>query len=398
MLDLTRLTDKRYRIRELYYITHVKNISSILSKGILSHDRILSNKVNFTPIYDKKIVTRRKDINVPDGRGLWNFTNLFFRARNPMLYRVTREKSLSIIAVLGIQKDILDRDDIFITTGNAAHSQSEIIPKKQAKKVMKQIKKEISRTWWSIADGSKRKIMAECLVPDVVPPDKISSIFVANQAAVNGVTKELAKVPRGRPIIVEPFMFFTPNERASLPKHIKIVKGDMFFTRMHTLTLSVNTVGIMGKGLASRARYQFSDVYVHYQDYCRNRSLKMGKPYLYKREKPFEYELADDPMTLTNANSETWFLLFPTKTHWRYKADIKGIEAGLQWICDTYKKKGMKSLAVPALGCGLGWLDWRDVGPLLCRYLSTLDIPVELYLPVEKIIPSEQLSEKFLLS
>lgn len=161
--------------------------------------------------------------------------------------------------------------------------------------------------------------------------------------------------------------------------------------------MSVNCVGVMGKGLASRAKYQFPDVYVYYQDLCRKRILQMGKPRIYKRESSFDYELADEPSTLSGANSETQFLLFPTKQDWRERADIDGIEKGLQWLRDNYKNEGVKSLAIPALGCGLGRLDWRDVGPLMCKYLSSLDIPVWIYLPAERKISEEFLSKEFLL-
>lgn len=79
------------------------------------------------------------------------------------------------------------------------------------------------------------------------------------------------------------------------------------------------------------------------------------------------------------------------------KADLKGIEEGLKWLTNTYKSEGIKSLAMPALGCGLGWLDWGVVGPLLCTYLKQLDIRVNLYLPKEIKIPEEQLKSDFLL-
>jgi O-acetyl-ADP-ribose deacetylase (regulator of RNase III) len=182
-----------------------------------------------------------------------------------------------------------------------------------------------------------------------------------------------------------------------LTRNLSLVDGDMFFSKLQTLTISVNCVGIMGKGLALRAKYQFPDVYVAYQDLCRARKLKMGTPCLIRREVSLDYELADEPSTLSNSNLEKWFLLFPTKNHWREKSDITGIEQGLQWIRDNYQSQGMKSLAVPALGCGLGQLEWRDVGPLLCKYLSALDIQVAIYLPREQKIPEELLSKDFLL-
>lgn len=131
----------------------------------------------------------------------------------------------------------------------------------------------------------------------------------------------------------------------------------MFFSSMQTLTVSVNTVGVMGKGLASRAKYQFPDVYVVYQDACRSKDLRMGQPYLYKREAFLDNDLADDPLTLSNFNSNKWFLLFATKKHWRENSDRAGIEQGLQWIVDNYQSCAIQSLALPALGCGLGGLD-----------------------------------------
>src|SRR5207249_1402565 len=109
-----------------------------------------------------------------------------------------------------------------------------------------------------------------------------------------------------------------------------------------------------------------------------------------------DLELADDPSTMSESNGETGFLLFPTKRHWRERADIKGIEKGLRWLVDNYKVYGIKSLALPALGCGQGRLEWRNVGPLICKYLSMMDIPVWVYLPTEKKVSPELLTEEFL--
>jgi hypothetical protein len=125
----------------------------------------------------------------------------------------------------------------------------------------------------------------------------------------------------------------------------------------------------------------------------------MGKPYLYKRETSLDDELIDEPEIQADAtaNGVKWFLLFATKEHWRYNSNIKGIEEGLKWILSNYKKEAIKSIALPALGCGLGNLDWKDIGPLMCHYLAQLDIEVRIYLPREKDIPKEFLSSEYLL-
>ena len=395
LVDTTRrATRKQRRIRELYYITHIDNIPSMLKRGILSHRRMETEGIKYTPIYDKQIVSKRLEIKAPDGRDLWSFTNLFFNARNAMLYRVLCEKPVDDIAVLGIDsRRAMNRLGIFVTTGNAASALSEIV--RPSQRVISRIIKETDKEWWKEADGSKRKIMAECLVPDEVPPHHIKSIYSANFNALDKI-REGAK-QYSLEYVRQPNMFFKPSKRVPLTQHLTVVEGDMFFSRLHTITISVNVVSIMGKGLASRAKYQFADAYVEYQDLCRKRQLRMGKPRLFKSESSFDYQLADEPATLKEANLETWFLFFPTKRHWRDRADIQGIENGLQWLCDTYRKNKIQSLAIPALGCGLGRLDWREVGPLLCKYLSALDIPVQIYLPMERKVPEELLSKDFLL-
>jgi O-acetyl-ADP-ribose deacetylase (regulator of RNase III) len=385
----------RVNFKSLYYITHIDNVPSILQRGILSHAVVEDRNIPFTPIYDREIVSNRRRKSTPSGDTLWDFANLYFQPRNPMLYRVMNEKSRSDIVIIAVRPDVLSLPDIFISTGNAASEQSEILPAKEGIKVVSQMWDVINNEWWKTEDGSKRKIMAECLVPDLVRPEYVQAIYVANHAAADKVRTLL---PQSEiPVVPEPQMFFQPLSTRRITSNISLVEGDMFFSKMQTLTISVNTVGIMGKGLASRAKYQFPDTYVVYQDVCRQKKLQMGKPYLYKRETYLDEELADDPATLPSLNSNKWFLLFATKRHWREASDINGIEKGLAWVQDNYKKEGVQSLAMPALGCGLGGLKWQDVGPLMCKYLSQVDINVGIYLPREQQILAEQLTPDFLL-
>jgi len=381
-------------IKQFYYITHIDNIKSILSRGILSHNTIEEQNVKYTQIYDAQIVSSRKNRKTPDDKSLWNYANLYFRARNPMLYRVVCEQSAENIAVLAIDSSVITLQGAFVAVGNAASPLSDIIPAKEYWKVMKELKDALRKEYWKDEDGSKRKIMAECLVPEKIDPAYIKAIYVAT----DNIAKKIgAQLPTGVSLIPEPHMFFDNPLVTSLTPNLVVYKGDLFFSKVQTLTVSVNIVGIMGKGLASRAKYQFPDVYVLYQDLCYKRILRMGKPYLYKREVSLDFQLADEPATLKNGNFETWFLLFPTKRHWKENADFLAIEQGMQWLRENYRREGIKTLAIPALGCGLGKLDWKDVGPMLCRYLVTIDIPVQLYLPAEKQIPEEQLKKEFLL-
>jgi O-acetyl-ADP-ribose deacetylase (regulator of RNase III) len=385
-----------FEVKSLYYITHIDNLNSILSQGILSHKAVEDSGMQYTAVYDKEIVSNRKMKYTPSGKSLWEYSNVYFQARNPMLYRVVLEKGAKDIAVIALYPQVLQSSGAYITDGNAANTMTDFYQYKDGIKVISGMWDTIQGEWWNSLDGSKRKIMAECLIPSVISPDSIHSIYVANYSNAEKVKALLTN--REIPVIPEPTMFFYPAKQYQISKNLFLAEGDMFFSNMQTLTVSVNIVGIMGKGLASRAKYQFPDVYVVYQDACRKKWLKMGKPYLYKREASLDDELMDEPKEFESPNGNKWFLLFPTKKHWREDSDFNGIEEGLIWLKSNYKSEKIKSIAMPALGCGLGKLDWKDVGPMMCKHLSELDINVAIYLPREREIPKEFLSKDYLLS
>ena len=382
-------------IRELYYITHRDNLPSILELGILSHDSIQAKVVEFTPVYDEEIVSGRQQKSTPDRTSLWSYANLYFQPRNPMMYRIVHERKPEDLAVVGVKKDVLDQNGIFITDGNAASAQTRISSPSEGLKILRRQWSIIQSDWWNNSDGSKRKIMAECLLPNQVQPADIHSIYLADNTTGDAVRAIVGN--RRIEVSSEPDMFFQPNSRTQIGDNIFLIDGDMFFSNLQTLTISVNLQGVMGKGLASRAKYQFPDVYVAYQDACRSKRITAIGPYLYKRESSFDEELADTGSPLSTPNAVKWFLLFATKRKWRENSRLDDIEGGLEWIRRKYEVLGIESLAMPALGCGLGGLDWKDVGPLMCRYLHGLDITVAIYLPREHSIDPQYLTDSYLL-
>ncbi len=385
----------KFDIKNLYYITHIKNIPSILEQGILSHEEVEKKQIQFTPIYDDEIVSKRQKKSTPDQQSLWNYANLYFQPRNPMMYRVVHEKNPNNIAIVSVKPNLLQESGIRLTDGNAANNTTQFYPLLEGKRILKKNWNIIQNEWWRDSDGSKRIIMSECLVPTKVSPDLIESIYVSSQHTRTQI-KQLIGNAR-IPIIPEPNLFFQPNFSKRIGNNISLIEGDMFFSNMQTLTISVNLQGIMGKGLASRVKYQFPDVYVFYQDICREKKITAIKPYLYKRETSMDEELADLSLPLNTPNSVKWFLLFATKRKWRENSRLEDIEGGLDWVKKNAKQQGIKSLALPALGCGLGNLTWSDVGPLICRYLHDIDIHVAIYLPREQETLPQYLEENYLL-
>ena len=382
-------------IKNLYYITHIDNLPSILERGILSHERIQKEGLQPAHIYNTDIVNRRTKKNTPDRKSLWSYANLYFQPRNPMMYRVVHETGAKRLAVISVRKKILQAHGVFITDGNAANDPTQFYFPSDGLKMLGQQWKIIQNEWWNNLDGSKRKIMTECLVPNSISPEFINSIYVADEETRVRVSEKVGS--RSISVIPEPKMFFQPNSRDKIGDNISVINGDMFFSTLQTLTISVNLQAVMGKGLASRAKYQFPDVYVAYQDACRSRRITEIKPYLYKREGSLDKELADFGADLITPNAVKWFLLFATKRKWRENSRLEDIEGGLDWVRRNFKKQGIQSLAMPALGCGLGGLDWKDVGPLMCKYLHGIGIPVAIYLPRERTIPKGYLTPSYLL-
>lgn len=152
--------------------------------------------------------------------------------------------------------------------------------------------------------------------------------------------------------------------------------GDIFESEAQTLVNTVNTVGVMGKGIALGFRKRFPEMYEDYVQRCDQHTVRLGEPYLYRR--------------ITPPN----IINFPTKDHWRSVSRLSDIVKGLQYLKSHVHAWGVTSIAVPPLGCGEGRLEWRVVGPTLYRHLASLQIPIELYAPFGT--PHDELQPEFL--
>lgn len=146
-------------------------------------------------------------------------------------------------------------------------------------------------------------------------------------------------------------------------KILTYIKGDLFSSPAQVLVNTVNTVGVMGRGIALEFKNRYPEMFKIYQKKCENKSIDIGKLFLWKKE-------------------EKWVLLFPTKKHWRYPSQIAYIEEGLKKFANIYDKLGIESIAFPRLGCGNGGLDWNEVRPIMEKYLKNL--PIHIYIYIDK--------------
>ena len=143
------------------------------------------------------------------------------------------------------------------------------------------------------------------------------------------------------------------------------IVGNLFESPAHVLVNTVNTVGVMGKGIAKDFKRIYPEMFKQYQGHCESNKLTIGKLWLYK-------------------TPNKWILNFPTKTTWKKPSKLEYIEAGLQNFVRSYAERGITSVAFPKLGCGNGELAWDDVRPLMETYLKKLPIEVFIYIQDKK--------------
>jgi O-acetyl-ADP-ribose deacetylase (regulator of RNase III) len=127
---------------------------------------------------------------------------------------------------------------------------------------------------------------------------------------------------------------------------IKRVKGNILEAKTEALVNTVNTVGVMGRGIALQFKQAFPENYKAYRKACERGEVQIGKMFIFDLGQLFK------PRYIIN---------FPTKKHWRQKSKMEYIEKGLKALVEEIKKLGIRSIAIPPLGCGLGGLNWREV-------------------------------------
>lgn len=144
---------------------------------------------------------------------------------------------------------------------------------------------------------------------------------------------------------------------------VTFVNGNIFKSPAQVLTNAVNCVGVMSKGIALEFKNRYPKMFDDYKDKCERDLVKPGQPYLWE----------DDSVQILN---------FPTKRNWRDHSLLQDIEDGLKYLAINYERMGIQSLAMPALGCGLGGLRWPEVQPLIMKHLGTIpDLDVYVYEP-----------------
>ena len=148
---------------------------------------------------------------------------------------------------------------------------------------------------------------------------------------------------------------------------IKNVKGNLLDADVDALVNTVNTVGVMGKGIALQFKQAFPANFKAYAKACKADRVQPGTMFVHDNGH------LEMPQFIVN---------FPTKRHWRSKSRIEDIESGLVDLVRVVRELKIESIALPPLGCGNGGLDWADVQPLIVEAFRSLpDVEVHVFAP-----------------
>lgn len=153
---------------------------------------------------------------------------------------------------------------------------------------------------------------------------------------------------------------------------ISYTTGDLLSSKAQALVNTVNTVGVMGKGIALHFKEMFPYNFTVYAEACKRGELEPGKMLVVK----------DSNLTL----GERLVINFPTKVHWRQPSKYEYIEDGLRDLVRVIKEYGITSIAIPPLGCGNGGLDWAVVKEMINKALSPLEgVEITIYEPSTEV-------------
>jgi O-acetyl-ADP-ribose deacetylase (regulator of RNase III) len=149
--------------------------------------------------------------------------------------------------------------------------------------------------------------------------------------------------------------------------------GDLLKDKSVALVNPVNCVGVMGAGVAEKFKQRFPENFFAYAKACREKTLKPGGLLVCNRQNFLKRDPADGPLYIINC---------ATKLHWREPSRQAWVEKGLLNLRKFIDTAGIKSLAMPALGCGLGGLEWRHVELLVRTHFGDItDREVVVYKP-----------------
>lgn len=216
-----------------------------------------------------------------------------------------------------------------------------------------------------ITDGEIERVLSEC-------PPTLGSLGLRGTPVSNSILELLERFPRLKYLdaadtkITKPVLRRFASARPGFrcwPRLDPVPtisfdrgEGDLLKAEVEALVNPVNCVGVMGKGLAAQFKAAFPEVFRQYKQACKRGEVVPGRMHIVARD-----------------GSPRYVVNFPTKNHWRDKSKLDDIRAGLDALAADVVRLGIRSVAIPPVGCGLGGLEWGAVRPLIMDAFARVD-------------------------
>lgn len=345
----------------IFRITHVDNVPWLLDHGL--HCRSSPDfDPNFRSIGNPELIARRQHrvVPVPPGGTLADYVPFYFTPYSIMLYNiktgyggVPRLPNEAIVILVSSLRRVAELGIGFVFTDRHAYVQTASFFNSLD---------DLGRVDWPLLQardfrndpedpGKKERYRAEALVHRL-PQRRSGSALEKRGGAAQSVVAD-----RGAARLVFLNM-------------ITFRQGNLLEADVEAVVNTVNTVGVMGKGIALMFKERYPENFRAYAQACKAGEVRIGRMFV----------------TATGELSgPRWIINFPTKEDWRKPSRLQWIEAGLQDLVRVIREKGIRSLALPPLGCGNGGLDWNDVRPLIERALAQVpEVRVIAFEPTDR--------------
>ena len=382
------------RERPLYHITHLDNLPAILDAGGLKSDRRLRDDHPrdgggpHTAVGLDRIKRRRLEelpVTCRPGTSVGDYVPFYFCPRSVMLYLIHRrnedlrfrggqDEIVHLVTSVGRAVDTAESsgpDRWAFSEGNAGAYGTRFSADLTLLARDRFVRWDhVAAERWNTPPERKRFKQAELLVRDAVPWSVFVGIGVHNRSRPS----EGRGDPRPRrghharpcpPRLVLLTAMPDPNRHSP---GLRTARGNLLEADADALVNTVNTVGVMGKGIALQFKRAFPENFREYKRACDHGGLDVGQVLTH---------------TVPAALSGPKYLFnLPTKRHWRGDSRLEWVESGLAALVAEVRRLGVSSVAVPPLGCGNGGLAWADVRPLIeTAFRAVPEVEVLLFEP-----------------
>lgn len=366
----------------LYHFTHVNNLASIFGSGRLVADGAAAVAGLTTDVGDAgvKAARRRRLVPITPGGVVADYVPFYLAPRSPMMFRIACDHRDGVVGrypdgddplvylVTSMDRLVASGLQWAATDGNAAASVTQFTSKPEDLVTMIDWPLMHAAYWNDTPDDldRQRRRMAEVLVHQSCPTSLLHGCAVRTVEWERPVAEILSAHGISHLYLGQAHLVLRLRA-TEVTSVIEVGTGNLLTADVAALVNTVNTVGVMGKGIALQFKRAFPANYAAYRAACERGDVRLGKMFVFDTDR---------------LGSPRYVINFPTKEHWRSRSTLADIHTGLADLVRVVGELDISSVAVPALGCGNGGLDWSAVRTMIEKAFTELpEVRVLLFAP-----------------